>query len=127
VRELEFRNAEISSHNLGLLLSCRKLQRLNLFDTDVDDAGIQRLVSHPSLKSLNLTGTLITEACVPSLNQMPSLQVVNLSWTQVPDVEYFGMDTVRDSCPFGGGQVVKFLKIGPGCVYLAGEGRSAAS
>ncbi len=68
-------------HITGLI----ELQRLDIGDTDVTDAGLENLKGLTSLQRLRLDHTAVTDTGLESLKGLTELQTLNLDGTNVTD------------------------------------------
>ena len=73
------------------LRAFRDLERLNLWDTGITDAGLEHLRDLSYLQSLSLNDKQITDAGLMKLTVLRRLQELNLAGTKVTDV---GLETL---------------------------------
>ena len=71
--------------DLGLQHLNRRLESLNLFETNVTDNGLKSLELLKKLKHLNLTGTRVSDKGLSILARLPDLESVYLGRTDVTD------------------------------------------
>ena len=84
-----FHNVAATLDTLGPLT---RLRDLNLYDTSVTDADLQRLRGLPELQTLNLSATKITDAGLATLLTLPNLHALFLNQTKITDA---GLQTLR--------------------------------
>ncbi len=68
-----------------VLRTCTHLEVLDLFNTPLDDAGIEQLAALGELRSLNLAGTKITDGALATIARFPQLERLHLGWTAISD------------------------------------------
>ncbi|UUO06723.1 hypothetical protein M4951_00055 [Blastopirellula sp. J2-11] len=61
--------AAIADEHLALLDAAQKLEELDLSETSVTDAGVERLVAHKALKLLTLSGSQVSGDAVKLLRK----------------------------------------------------------
>jgi Leucine-rich repeat (LRR) protein len=61
----------------------RQLQKLDLYDTGITDAGLEHLKGLRQLQELNLSGTAVTDAGLEHLKGLKQLRMLDLSFTKV--------------------------------------------
>jgi hypothetical protein len=86
LRELDLRKApNITDAGIVHLRGMVKLEKLNLFRTQLSDAGISHLANMHVLDTLLIGGTRISERGVEQLAKLPKLRKLSLFDTQVGD------------------------------------------
>jgi hypothetical protein len=86
LRELDLRKApNITDAGIVHLRGMIKLEKLNLFRTQLSDAGLPHLADMAVLETLLIGGTRISERGVEQLSKLPKLRKLSLFDTQVGD------------------------------------------
>jgi Leucine-rich repeat (LRR) protein len=75
----------ISDNAMPTIRGLTSLVQLQLFRTDVTDAGVQHLASLKRLKHLNLSGTKVTNEGLQHLTALDSLQTLDLAYCEIDD------------------------------------------
>lgn len=70
VESLSFVNASVTPEFVEVLMLMPSLQRLNLSDTDVDDAAMERLRTKDSLAYINIMGSKVTPEAVREFQKL---------------------------------------------------------
>jgi hypothetical protein len=93
LKELYFKQVDVSDRNLLDLRNLTALTRLTLDDyrSRITDAGLGHLSGMTRLEWLDLTGCKITGKGLVALKEMKQLKRLCLGWTQVDDV---GMEVI---------------------------------
>jgi YHS domain-containing protein len=87
VVELALARTRVGAATLELCARLEHLERLDLRDTKLDDAGLAKLGTHANLRELVLARTSITAASVPLLLSLPKLDHVFLWGCALPPEE----------------------------------------
>jgi hypothetical protein len=83
VRSLNLYGTNITDAGLAHLAGLSDLQTLNLNDTEVGDAGLEQLRGLPHLKELSVFHTRVTDAGLEHLQGMTSLQILTVSGDRI--------------------------------------------
>jgi hypothetical protein len=65
------------------LQELRQLEKLDLYDTGITDAGLEHLKGLRQLQELGLSGTEVTDAGLEHLKGLRQLRTLDLSFTKV--------------------------------------------
>ncbi len=76
VVELALARSRVGADTLALCANLERLERLDLRDTRLDDAGLAKLGAHANLRELVLARSGVTSASVPTLLALPKLERV---------------------------------------------------
>ncbi|MBM3991330.1 MAG: hypothetical protein FJ298_10045 [Planctomycetes bacterium] len=76
VVELALARSHVGADTLALCAEFEHLERLDLRDTRLDDAGLAKLGAHAKLRELVLARSAITAASIPTLLALPKLERV---------------------------------------------------
>ncbi|MFO0911991.1 MAG: hypothetical protein U0795_03465 [Pirellulales bacterium] len=76
-----FNNLTLSPEDLAAIGSMKTLNELNLTETNVDDAGVQKLSGLKKLGTLYLVGTKITDNSLNTISGFKELKVLGLGRT----------------------------------------------
>ncbi|MEO0795566.1 MAG: c-type cytochrome domain-containing protein [Verrucomicrobiota bacterium] len=99
VVDLDLSQTQISGEALGQLIpNMKRLERLDLSNTAIDDASAVWLRKSPpsSLQSINLYNTELTDKSIESLTRLGGLQSIYLSGTQISSE---GVEQLKQSLP----------------------------
>ena len=115
LRDLQASDVVFSDAHLTLLLELPKLQRLELYRSEVSDTGFNELPRiATSLEFLWLVrNKKMTSASIPTFGRLKRLRFVHLGSTVIEETEY-------QSYRGGGGGVPSLEKLLPDCVFIFG-------
>lgn len=89
-------NKKIQGTTLENLRGLSKLESLNLYANNLDDASLAALKALPELRLLYVSGEKITDAGLAHIKAMPKLEYLNISWTKATQA---GIDDLKKSLP----------------------------
>ncbi len=92
VLSADFNHIRLNSYTWEVLEPWKKVRELNLYDTGMTDAGLERLRKMPELVSLNLNNNRITDAGLACLQDLHHLHRLSLNQTAITDA---GLERLR--------------------------------
>lgn len=89
-------NPGITDKSAPSLLTLRRLEDLEIMDTEIGDEALRVLAAHPSLKKLSVDGTWITDEGLSALAELSVLESLGVETTRVTQE---GVDRLRKALP----------------------------
>ncbi len=84
--DLDLSETRFGNQGMSVVAMMPKLERLNLWLTQIDDSGLAELEGKTSLKLLNLDNVAaVTDASVPVIEKLVNLELLHLGGTQITE------------------------------------------
>jgi hypothetical protein len=93
--QLNLAQTTVTDADLERLEACEHLEQLNLSQTAVGDAALERIAKLPKLEVLNLFGTQLTDRGLARIALIPSLKRVYVWQSQVTEAGAAALATLR--------------------------------